>query len=986
MSRLPVVAVTVAVLVGGAHAAQAATPARYVVKVAGAGAVAAGSPFALTASVAPKATGSSVQLQRHVATGWQPVANGRLSGLSSYTFRLSQPKAGTFSYRVVKSAAGKIAAGTSATVVETVRAAAAAPKPATPVVPITAPSAPAAVVPSSAPSVAPSVAASVPAQGGAPAAPVAEVISGSGAAGTADTDAGVSAPASQDVSAGNPSPSPTATHATAAEITGGRYAVVDRATTFYVGESTPAGAATFASWAMSYDGGESGQSGKGAPPAYVTHAFTTLGDHTATLTTKDSSGVVATASSTVSVVNPPTAKLTADSTTGSILDGGHAVVFDGSASTPSTGALTSWWMDYGDAASVPSRLRSGSGTPPATLQHTYETAGVYNATLTVVDASGAENTASVQVTAYDPNPHAALYGGRTGYNAGPFGTTGQPTYFGAEQSKPGYGNTISSWSMSFDDGTDAVTGTGAPRLNVTHAFPTAGAHVVTLTVSDSSGKTDTARQTVTVVDAPVAVLTADKTASGLVDGELTVTFDPTASTVAPGHRIVRWDFGHGDCCNGEYWQYGDSAPAALLQHTYKREATFTAELRLSDDTGAQATAYVTITTYNPNPTAVLYGGRTVAGAGNFASVGQPTYFSAVNSRPGYNSTLKTARFSFDDNSADVVSTAPLNDASHTFTTSGVHTVKLTVTNAADKVNTTNLALTVTEAPTATMTADITTGPIEHGGLSVSFDPTASAAAPGRRITGWTFRSGECCEYKTGTGAPVGITYTYASEGTFTATLTVADDLGGTASATVQIRTVRGEPTASLTGGRYGYSSDGRSSGPFATVNQSVPLNGSGSRASTGSDLKTWTLSFDDDTPEVTGNGTPPGCCPFFSHTFRTAGIHVVTLVVNDTAGRTASMTFPVSVLNPPTAVLTGTVAPASTGFVATFDGSESSAPTDQQLASWWLDYGDGTVDHGTGAPQSGMKHAYAQQPRTAILTVGDSTGAGGQTTYTFPTS
>jgi phospholipase C len=67
-------------------------------------------------------------------------------------------------------------------------------------------------------------------------------------------------------------------------------------------------------------------------------------------------------------------------------------------------------------------------------------------------------------------------------------------------------------------------------------------------------------------------------------------------------------------------------------------------------------------------------------------------------------------------------------------------------------------------------------------------------------------------------------------------------------------------------------------------------------------------------------------------------------------------------------------------LTVTFDGSQSNAPGDT-IASWTLDYGDGTTpDSGTGQPPSSISHTYTQAGAfQATLTVTDTTGDSGNT-------
>jgi len=83
---------------------------------------------------------------------------------------------------------------------------------------------------------------------------------------------------------------------------------------------------------------------------------------------------------------PPVARATAMPTSGTAP---LNVTFDGSASTDGDGTIVSYDWNFGDGA-------TGSG---AVVQHTYQSAGTYTATLTVTDNTGATASTTVQVQA-----------------------------------------------------------------------------------------------------------------------------------------------------------------------------------------------------------------------------------------------------------------------------------------------------------------------------------------------------------------------------------------------------------------------------------------------------------------------------------------------------------------------------------------------------------------------------------------------------------
>jgi subtilisin family serine protease len=159
---------------------------------------------------------------------------------------------------------------------------------------------------------------------------------------------------------------------------------------------------------------------------------------------------------------------------------GVAIIFDGSGSYDSDGTITAYDWYFGDGT-------TGTGISPT---HTYVTAGVYTATLTVTDDDGATSTDETTVTVNEAvnNPPVADVGG-------PYsGTEGVAVIFNGSGSYDSDG-TITSYDWDFGDGN---TGTG---ISPTHTYGTAGAYTATLTVTDDDGATSTDETTVTVNEA-----------------------------------------------------------------------------------------------------------------------------------------------------------------------------------------------------------------------------------------------------------------------------------------------------------------------------------------------------------------------------------------------------------------------------------------------------------------------------------------------------
>jgi PKD repeat protein len=128
-------------------------------------------------------------------------------------------------------------------------------------------------------------------------------------------------------------------------------------------------------------------------------------------------------------------------------------------------------------------------------------------------------------------------------------------------------------------------------------------------------------------------------------------------------------------------------------------------------------------------------------------------------------------------------------ATHAYDAAGTYTVTLTVTDAGGLSGTTTRQVTVTAppvnaAPTAAFTASV-------ANLQASFDGSASADIDGS-IAGyaWSFGDGA-----TATGATT--SHTYATAGSFTATLTVTDNQGATGTTTRTVVTTAPPAVAEL---------------------------------------------------------------------------------------------------------------------------------------------------------------------------------------------
>jgi PKD repeat protein len=154
----------------------------------------------------------------------------------------------------------------------------------------------------------------------------------------------------------------------------------------------------------------------------------------------------------------------------------------------------------------------------------------------------------------------------------------QPVLFDASGSSAANGNAIASYSWNFGDG-----GSASGKL-VSHAFRSGGTYVVTLTVSDSLGRTGQAAQTITVAPGvnPTAAFSSSPS-DPLINQP--VNFNASASVAAPGRTITKYDWDFGD---------GTFGSGAVTSHTYSLARSYVIVLTVTDDSGKKGTATGTV--------------------------------------------------------------------------------------------------------------------------------------------------------------------------------------------------------------------------------------------------------------------------------------------------------------------------------------------------------------------------------------------------------
>ena len=308
----------------------------------------------------------------------------------------------------------------------------------------------------------------------------------------------------------------------------------------------------------------------------VWHRFTSAGTVIVTLTVTDDDGAVDSTSLAIQVGPSNQSPVAAFSFTPTNPLINSWVQFSGSASSDPDGSIVNYAWNFGD----------GTTDSGSVVWHRFTAAGIYTITLTVTDDDGASSTVSqtIQVGgAANVAPTAAF----SLLPAVP--SIGEWIRFDGSTSTDSDGS-IASYQWSFGDGSAPVSGP-----IVYHQFTSAGTYVVSLTVTDDDGATDTASQTVYLGAAQQAPVAQFSFAPAAPTVGVSVSFDASTSYDPDGLIVsYRWDLdGDGS----------DDAFVPTVNATYNSPGVAMVRLTVIDNDGLSSTSTqaVVVTTSGGTP-------------------------------------------------------------------------------------------------------------------------------------------------------------------------------------------------------------------------------------------------------------------------------------------------------------------------------------------------------------------------------------------------
>lgn len=297
------------------------------------------------------------------------------------------------------------------------------------------------------------------------------------------------------------------------------------------------------------------------------YTFLQRGVYQLTLKMKDAKGYEAVAQQTINVTSAPSVLASASPSSG---QAPLTVNFTATASD-ADGTVTRFEWDFdGDGVTD----HSSSSTPDAMF--TYQKAGLYHATLTVVDNDGLVSSDAVDISVGSAPQVIATVNNFTGI--APFNVT----FSGSVSDKDGQ-VVLYEWDF---DGDKQIDYSSTQSATVNHTYTLGGVYNATLRVSDNDGLIDEDSLIISV-SGPPASLPGAYPLSG--EAPLTVTFFSDGKDLDGGPEYYDWDFDG----NGTYDQR--LIASQNTTYTYNQPGVYQATLKVVDDDGLSSTAFITIT-------------------------------------------------------------------------------------------------------------------------------------------------------------------------------------------------------------------------------------------------------------------------------------------------------------------------------------------------------------------------------------------------------
>ncbi|MGN6507234.1 MAG: PKD domain-containing protein, partial [Tepidisphaeraceae bacterium] len=562
--------------------------------------------------------------------------------------------------------------------------------------------------------------------------------------------------------------------------------------------------------------------------------------------------------------------------------------------------------------------------------------GTYVATAHVTDnGGGSDSVDSLPIVVNNVAPTAGIAGAPSGAV-----NENAPLTFTSNSTDPGSADTFTyAWSVTKDGDPyalpDTVDTTGAA---FTFTPGHSGSYVVSMTITDKDGASDSTSTAAITVDnvAPTGTINGPTAAN---EGDaLTLTAEPVDG--ADNTLTYAWSV---EKDGNPFTLPGDAVTdQQAFDFTPPDQGSYVFTCTVTDDQGASNDLTQTVTVANVAPTVALQAMPTLAKEGVAVTLGSDVTDPGVNDTLVYGWTIKK------DGVAYPLPNGTVDDQptfTFTPTDNGTYTATLTVLDGDGGSTTVHGASFVVGnvAPSASIDVPGST-PVEN--QPVTLTSTVTDASPDDQAAGFTYewiaqRDGEV----TDTGFDDSFTFTPTVHGVYTITLVATDKDGGVSSTSTDLEVGNVAPSnAAITGL------------PSAmTEADSATLTASAGDAPDDSLTYQWTVTRN-------GNAFAQASGDSFNFSPHVRGDFGITLTATDSAGASTSTTQSISVANvAPSVSLTQPKYTVLLGENAPFKVSLGDVPKNQSLAMT-IDFGDGTVKQETFTGNQvnlGLNHTYA---------------------------
>jgi PKD repeat protein len=546
-------------------------------------------------------------------------------------------------------------------------------------------------------------------------------------------------------------------------------------------------------------------------------------------------------------------------------------------------------------------------------------------------------------------------------------SVGQTTTISANATNPGSYPLMYQYDCT---GTGASYSSATSSATTTCSWNTLGAHIVDVK--------ETAYNTTPLINgtAPGGLLLFSLTATTTVNVDLSASLSApmtgrigTAVTPIMGSVISssglspytwKWDYGDGSALT-----VATGATTNTQSHAYEAPGTFTITLRAVDSAGttASATAVVSIAEVDPVVTIGRLPSPINAGTG--------AMFSATASSVSTSASTTGFTYTFDWGDLTTPTSVPPTTgngagvtAPHTYATPGTYLLKASVEDPFGGVDSQSEMVTVID-PIPAVQLGVVATPVALGSPLM-----AVASATGADATSFTyvFNWGDGQSTTLAGGNSETPAHTYEVPGNYTIQLTVTDQTGAQATASLLIVITEVVPTVNL-GTPSPSPVVARTMSTFSALASSV------SSVATSAGFS-YAFDWGDGSPASTVSGTAPGSSAMASHAYAEPGPYLLTISAQDRFGGTgtASTTLIVSDASPTAAFGAATYSGVAASPVS-ITATASSPVASQQAGSFTyvFTWGDGQSSTVTAGTSVSTTHSYDSGGNyTATLSVMDS--------------